>query len=103
MYRRAGSVLRYSPLELGRHSKYFARLHGLGFISTDRNLNILGINTLNITPSLLHQNCTKNLRDGSSHSKMDLVKSASRDKKSLRDGVEHDGPAETGDMELLGS
>ncbi|CAI7579624.1 unnamed protein product [Penicillium pancosmium] len=32
---------------------------------------------------------------------MDLVKSASRDKKSLRDGVEHDGPAETGDMELL--
>ncbi|KAJ5966281.1 hypothetical protein N7481_012995 [Penicillium waksmanii] len=32
----------------------------------------------------------------------DLVKSASRDKKSLRDGVEHDDPAETGDMELLG-
>lgn len=32
----------------------------------------------------------------------DLIKSPSRDKKSLRDGVEHDGPAETGDMELLG-
>ncbi|CAI7630148.1 unnamed protein product [Penicillium manginii] len=31
----------------------------------------------------------------------DLIKSPSRDKKSLRDGVEHDGPAETGDMELL--
>lgn len=33
----------------------------------------------------------------------DLVKSISGEKKSRDDGVEHDGTAEKGDMELLGS
>lgn len=33
----------------------------------------------------------------------DLIKSKSHDKKSLENAIEQDGPAEAGDMELLGS